>query len=191
MKNLWALLILGAKMTKKEEIKRTKKKEPKKNNVEINFIDAESKYYADETDRKLINLLLKNSRMSNIELAEKLKVSEPTVRRRIDNLMKSGIIRGFAILLNYQRFGSTLKASINLKVSGTNLDRVASLLKRTKSACCVHRVMGKYNLSAEIVFEDIQELQTLIDMLSEMENIDEIDYHIVTHSYLSCPWTGI
>ena len=51
--------------------------------------------------------------------------------------------------------------------------------------------MGKYNLYAEIISENIQEFQTLIDILSEMENIEEVDYQIVTHSYKSCPWTGI
>ena len=168
-----------------------KNKEIKKNKVDINFIDTNPKYCMDDTDLKLIDLLANNGRMSNIELAEKLEIGEATVRRRIDNLMQRRIIRGFAVLLDYKQLGGTLKASIHIKVSGSNLDRIASFIKKTKHSCGVYRVIGEYNLYAEVIFENIQEFQTLIDLLSEMENIDEVNYHIVTHAYKSCPWTGI
>jgi DNA-binding Lrp family transcriptional regulator len=163
----------------------------KKNKNDIMVIDADLKYYVDDTDSKIINLLIIDGRMNNNQLAEKLGIGEATVRRRIDKLVESGIIRGFTALLDYKRLGKTLKATISLKISGTNLDKIASFLKKTKHSCSVYRVIGKYNLYAEIITENIQEFQTLIDILSEMENIEEVDYQIVTHSYKSCPWTGI
>ena len=170
---------------------KNKDKKPKKNKYDINVIDADIKYNMDDTDSKIISLLVNDGRMNNNQLAEKLGIGEATVRRRIDKLIQCGIIRGFTALLDYRQLGNTLKATVHLKISGSNLDKIASFLMKTKYSCGVYRVIGKYNLYAEIISENIEEFQTLIDILIEMENIEKVDYQIVSHSYKSCPWTGI
>jgi DNA-binding Lrp family transcriptional regulator len=178
-------------MSTSGKIKKKIEKKPKKKKNNINVIDADLKFYMDDTDSKIINILINNGRMNNNQIAEKLGIGEATVRRRIDKLVQGGIIRSFTVLLDYKKLGNSLKATIHLKISGSNLDKVASFLKKIKYSCGVYRVIGKYNLYAEIISENIQEFQTLIDILTEMENIEEVEYQIVTHSYKSCPWTGI
>ncbi len=54
----------------------------------------------DELDLRLIYLLMDNSRLSISELAERLDVSRPTVKSRLEKLQKEGIIQGFTIKLN-------------------------------------------------------------------------------------------
>lgn len=152
---------------------------------------SESGYPLDETDRELINLLMNNGRTSNIELASALNVSEATVRRRIDHLLEKGIIRGFSALLDNKKLGNTLKASIHLKVSSKALSKVASHLVESNYSCTVYRVIGKYNLYSEMLFRDIHDFQHYLDELSEDEAIEDIEYHIVTHSFKPCPWSGI
>ena len=51
----------------------------------------------DEIDGKLIELLQRNGRASNIELARQMGVSEGTIRRRFRNLVKEEVIRVVAI----------------------------------------------------------------------------------------------
>ena len=54
----------------------------------------------DELDLKLIYLLMDDSRLSISELAERLGVSRPTVKSRLEKLQNEGIIQGFTIRLN-------------------------------------------------------------------------------------------
>jgi DNA-binding Lrp family transcriptional regulator len=162
-----------------------------KKKLDLDILDSNIKYPIDDFDWKLINLIVNNGRMSNIEIAEKLKTSEATVRRRIDNLLKSGIIRGFATLLDYKKLGNTLKANIHLKVNSSSLDKVAEFLSKSKNSCGVYRVIGKYNLYTEIIFQNILSFQTYIDQISEMDDIEEFEYHIVTHAFKKCPWSGV
>jgi len=54
----------------------------------------------DDLDLKLIYLLLDNARLSISELANRLGVSRPTVRSRLEKLEKEGIIEGYTIKLN-------------------------------------------------------------------------------------------
>ncbi|MBC7108905.1 MAG: TRASH domain-containing protein [Methanomassiliicoccales archaeon] len=54
----------------------------------------------DDLDLKLIYLLLDDARLSISELTERLGVSRPTVRARLEKLEKDGIIEGYTIKLN-------------------------------------------------------------------------------------------
>lgn len=54
----------------------------------------------DDLDLKLIYLLMDNARLSISELTERLGVSRPTVRARLEKLEKEGIIEGYTIRLN-------------------------------------------------------------------------------------------
>lgn len=54
----------------------------------------------DDIDLKLIYLLMDNSRLSISELAERLGVSRPTVKSRLDRLEQEGIIQRYTVKLN-------------------------------------------------------------------------------------------
>lgn len=162
-----------------------------KKKLDLEVLNSNIEFSIDDFDWKLINILVNNGRMSNIEIAEKLNTSETTVRRRIDNLLNKGIIRGFSALLDYKKLGNTLKANIHLKVKSSAIDKVAAFLLKTKNSCGVYRVIGRHNLYTEIIFGNIQLFQSYIDQLSEIEDIEEIEYLIVTHAFKHCPWSGI
>ncbi|MBU0532889.1 Lrp/AsnC family transcriptional regulator [Candidatus Micrarchaeota archaeon] len=51
----------------------------------------------DNKDKLILDLLSKNSRISNVEIAKKLDLTEGAVRSRIKKLTKSGVIKKFTI----------------------------------------------------------------------------------------------
>ena len=53
--------------------------------------------YADKTDEKIIEFLRADSRESFVDIGKKLKLSESAVRRRVKNLVDSGIIKKFTV----------------------------------------------------------------------------------------------
>src|SRR3990167_8382248 len=59
----------------------------------------------DKVDQKIIDILNKNARTSSKEIAAEIKkdghdVSDRTVRKRIERLEKSGIIKGYKAVLS-------------------------------------------------------------------------------------------
>lgn len=145
----------------------------------------------DSIDAKLIQILLKNGRLSNVEIANMLNTSEATIRRRIQTLKERGFIRGFTTLLDYKRFGHVIMAHIFIQVKQKHLDKIANMLLEMENSCTVYRVIGDYNLSSVMVFKNIAELQEFLDRFSDSENIDKMNYLLATASYKSCPLTGI
>ncbi|MCK5047407.1 MAG: winged helix-turn-helix domain-containing protein, partial [Candidatus Heimdallarchaeota archaeon] len=47
----------------------------------------------DKIDKKIIDLLMEDSRVTNVQIAQKIKRSESTVRQRMSKLVEKGIIK--------------------------------------------------------------------------------------------------
>ena len=77
----------------------------------------------DEIDGKLIELLQRNGRASNIELARQMGVSEGTIRRRFRNLVKEEVIRVVAIP-DASKLGKRMSALIGLRVDPAYVESV-------------------------------------------------------------------
>ncbi|UCE73751.1 MAG: Lrp/AsnC family transcriptional regulator [Methanomassiliicoccales archaeon] len=179
------------KSKKKRSSEETKEKLKTEKNIPPLFSELLDQPPIDKTDMSLLQLLQKNARMTNIEIAEKLNTSEATVRRRINNLMDRGYIRSFAALLDYKRMGNAVKANVLAKVEKDNLERVANSLKKSKNVHMLCQVIGDYNLFCELIFNNILELQEFTDKLSNNPDVEKMDYYIVTKSFKSCPWSGL
>lgn len=145
----------------------------------------------DKTDMRLLQLLQKNARMTNIDIASNLNTSEATVRRRINNLVDRGYIRSFSALLDYKMMGNAVKANVLAKVDKDNLEDVANTLKKYRNVHMLCQVIGDYNLFCELIFGNILELQEFTDMVSQMEEVERMEYYIVTKSFKACPWSGL
>lgn len=63
-----------------------------------------------KTDWKLLAELMKNSKISDRELAKKIGVSQPTVTRRRTRLQKEGIIKEYTIIPDFLKLGYRLMA---------------------------------------------------------------------------------
>ena len=70
----------------------------------------------DKTDLKIIQTLSENARASNVEIAEKIDVSEGTVRRRINEMVNKEIIQGFILLLDCKELEKCIKKGIKCKI---------------------------------------------------------------------------
>jgi DNA-binding Lrp family transcriptional regulator len=144
----------------------------------------------DEMDLKIIKELRKDGRQSNVDLAKKLDTSESTVRRRIDNLVERGLIRGFTTLLRYNPKDTFLRAFIGIKVEPTHMESVVSKLTKMKETCSVYKTLGKHNLICETMFNSRAKFQSFIDDLQYTEGIVDVHYSIGSSAPKPCPWYG-
>lgn len=144
----------------------------------------------DEFDLKLIRELRRDGRQSNVDIARVLKVTESTVRRRINSLIDRGIIKGFTALLNYAPGESFLRAFIGIKVRPAQMESVLTHLVEMKEICSVYKTIGRYNLMCEVISTSRDKFQQLIDTLQYMEGVDEMEYSIGSSSPKPCPWYG-
>jgi DNA-binding Lrp family transcriptional regulator len=145
----------------------------------------------DSTDIRILCELLDNARMSNSEIAQKLSITEATVRRRIKNLVEKGIIMKFSIHINYKLVENTVKAYIQVKAVTEKLDEVVAKIVDHNRVIAVYRVTGEYDLLVVTLFVGMTELQEFIDSYLKIEGVKETQTQIVMSALKGVPWTGI
>ncbi len=70
----------------------------------------------DRTDHQILNILQREGRISNQELAERVSLSPSPCLRRLRRLEESGVIRHYAAVLEPSLVGIGLLAYVNVRV---------------------------------------------------------------------------
>jgi DNA-binding Lrp family transcriptional regulator len=133
----------------------------------------------DDTDRNIIYELQRDGKKSSRDIAEKLGVSDGTVRFRINKLIKKDILR-ITASLNPFAFANGMIALVGMELEkrthASTMAKVASL----SGVLAVCNVTGKYDLMVEVFLESREKLNTfLIDDLSTIEGITRTETFIV------------
>jgi Lrp/AsnC family leucine-responsive transcriptional regulator len=79
----------------------------------------------DRYDRRILEVLQKEGRISNQELADRIGLSPSPCLRRVRTLEEAGIITGYRALLNAQRLGLNLVALISISMDRHTPERFA------------------------------------------------------------------
>ena len=77
----------------------------------------------DRIDKKILNLMQDNSRISNLELADQVGLSPTPCSRRVKQLEESGLIHRHVTLLNAEKLGLNLTAIIGISMDRHTPDR--------------------------------------------------------------------
>jgi Lrp/AsnC family leucine-responsive transcriptional regulator len=70
----------------------------------------------DKTDRKILDALQREGRLTNLELAERVALSPSPCLRRVRALEEAGVIRQYVALLEPQKLGLGLLAYVTVKL---------------------------------------------------------------------------
>ena len=77
----------------------------------------------DKTDKRILQLMQRNGRISNLELADAIGLSPTPCSRRVKRLEESGLIERHATLLNQSMLGLKLTAIITIAMDRHTPDR--------------------------------------------------------------------
>lgn len=133
----------------------------------------------DEKDRKLLEIMLQNCKMSTFDISRKTGMPVTTVHNRIKRLEATGVITGYAAQVDKKKLGKNVVAYIMVTVSyhpspGKTISQV-ELAKRLKSLDEVEEasiVTGETDIMLKIRVDDIEALNTfIIERLRKIEGI--------------------
>lgn len=121
----------------------------------------------DATDRQILSLLVEDGRRTYDEVAGRVSLSAPSVKRRVDRLRASGALKGFTAIVDHAAMGQSTEALVELFYApGTTLDRVGASLRThpevveawsvTGEADCIARVRTADNADLERLIMDLQ-----------------------------------
>ena len=125
----------------------------------------------DQTDREIMIILQKNSRIANTEIAKALNISEGTVRNRIRRLVDGKIIQNIAVI-NPELLGYQVHLFVGVQVEVKKAKDVASKLKDKEAVHFLGYSTGRYDLIFVAFFRSAEEQrQFFLEELSGIEGI--------------------
>ena len=133
--------------------------------------------YKDKVDEKIIEYLKENSRESFVDIGKKLKLSESAVRRRVKNLLGSGVIKKFTLELGEENATSAI---VLLSVdSATDTSKVSSKLIKLEGVKTVYEITGQYDITVIISAATIAEINNSIDALRKITGVVDTNTVII------------
>jgi Lrp/AsnC family transcriptional regulator for asnA, asnC and gidA len=132
----------------------------------------------DQLDCQMIELLQKDGRISNTEIAKKIGMSEATVRTRLNRLIQEEFIQIVAVS-NPIKLGFKIVGNIRVHIEIKKMDRIIKELKKLKPLWFVVQTTGGTGIDTEFVAKSLDELNELI-----FEKINKIDGVLKTDTSL-------
>lgn len=120
----------------------------------------------DRTDRRILDALQRDGRMSNVALAEEVNLSPSPCLRRLKRLEEREVIAGYRAVLDRRRVGLGLTLFVEIKVSGHSDDlasQLESAFNEMEEVVAAHIVSGpSADFLLEVVVPDLDAYEQLL-----------------------------
>jgi DNA-binding Lrp family transcriptional regulator len=133
----------------------------------------------DEKDKKILTLLYDNQNVSQEEIAQKIKLSQPSVAIRLKKLKEKGIIDQI-IGVNLNKLGIYVAMVF---VRTTNTTKILNMFRNCPFFLNGFVISGEKNLMLLFAGEDLASLESIIDeRLRPDEDVQSADFNIIISS---------
>jgi Lrp/AsnC family transcriptional regulator, leucine-responsive regulatory protein len=120
----------------------------------------------DDTDERILDLLQQNARRTFGDIGRQVGLSAPAVKRRVDRLEASGVIRGYTTVIDHAHLGRVVEAFAELRFAGsTRVDDIEEIAHDVPEVQAIFTVAGDPDALAWIRVSDVPDLKRVIDRL--------------------------
>jgi Transcriptional regulators len=119
----------------------------------------------DQFDIAILEALQENARATNVEIAEKVNLSQSPCLRRIRMLEEQGVIRGYRADIDRQAVGLELTVFVSFKVirhSRENAQEFQQALMEIPEVVSCYMISGDLDFLAEVVVENLAAYERLL-----------------------------
>ncbi|MEM7207193.1 MAG: Lrp/AsnC family transcriptional regulator [Pseudomonadota bacterium] len=132
----------------------------------------------DSVDRKILNVLQHNSRISNVDLAETIGLSPSPCLARVKALSESGLIKKHVTLLDPLKLGLSLNVFIQISLvqqTKETLERFEQSIAELPEVLECYLMTGDSDYLLRVAVADVHELgEFILNHLSRSEEISNI-----------------
>lgn len=136
----------------------------------------------DDFDRRIVEKLARDARVSNRQIAAELNVTEGTIRSRIKRLQAEKLIQ-FTVVTDFRMAGSPNLVMLGIQADPSRVGTLAQQISEIREVNCVIILLGRYSLLAMGLFTSIEQLNELINgRIRMLEGVREVETSISVHN---------
>jgi DNA-binding Lrp family transcriptional regulator len=134
----------------------------------------------DEIDRKIVALLRKNARRSFKDIGDRVHLSAPAIKRRVDRLEREGVIRGYTATIDPAAFGMHAEAFVDLFCDGRLPgEAIKRAVEREPGVVSAHTVAGEASAMLHVMAQDTRDLELALERIRKVEGVDRTVTEVV------------
>lgn len=140
----------------------------------------------DAIDHKILQALKRDAKVSNVQLAQRVDLSPSACLRRVQELEKNGVIRGYRVVTDPELMGRgfaayvTVGLSLHTKAAQEGFER-AMLVAKEVVEC--HNIAGPFEYLLRVETHDLASYKRFhTEILGTQTHVSAISTHIVMGS---------
>jgi DNA-binding Lrp family transcriptional regulator len=134
----------------------------------------------DEIDHRIVALLRENARRSFQDIGERVSLSAPAVKRRVDRLESSGVIRGYSANVDPSAIGWDTHAFVELfcdgRVSG---EEVSAAVAEHPEVEAAYTIAGAPSAILHLRASDTQHLEQALERIRDTKGVIRTQTQVV------------
>ncbi len=136
------------------------------------------KHDFDAIDRRLLDALQGEARLTNVELADRAGLSASPCLRRVKILEREGVIQGYRAVLDRRKLGLALTVFVGLKIE-RHRDEEATAFQQAMRAVpeviACHLISGEHDFLLEVVVADLEAYEEfLLGTLLKLPGVSDV-----------------
>ncbi len=117
----------------------------------------------DAIDKKIIDSMCNDGRITMKELASELKLSAPAVAERVKRLEQSGVITGYKAIIDRKKLGQMITVFINLDIPASRYEEFKEYADSASEIGEFYYVTGQYSLVVKAYVSSTEHLAKLLE----------------------------
>jgi DNA-binding Lrp family transcriptional regulator len=134
----------------------------------------------DETDERILAELANDARATYADIGERVNLSAPAVKRRVDRLLDNGVIRGFTTVVDRSALGWNTEAYVQVFRHGTiapeNLRAAWISIPEVISAATV---TGTADAILHVIARDMRHLEEALERIRSAADVERSESIVV------------
>ena len=136
----------------------------------------------DDTDRRILAVLLADARTSMRSIAEEVGVSLGTVSNRVKRMEEMGIIQGYGVRIDAEKVGWTMTVLCGLRIEKGRLMEVQRRIAEDPRVFGIYDVTGEFDSMVLARVRDRAHLDDLSKTVLSSEGIMRTVTHVVLNT---------
>ena len=142
----------------------------------------------DPLDERIVSQLVADARASYADIGAEVGLSAPAVKRRVDKLLESGVLRGFTAVVDPEALGWGTEAFVEVHgIGNVAKQRIRNGLEPLPEIVAVYTVSGPADAIVHMRAADIHHLESALERLRAVEFIDRTVSTVVLSRLLERP----
>jgi DNA-binding Lrp family transcriptional regulator len=134
----------------------------------------------DDTDERILGELAEHARATFAEIGERVNLSAPAVKRRVDRMIDSGVIRGFTTVIDRQALGWTTEAYVQVYCQGTiSPDQLRAAWVDMPEVVAAATVTGTADAILHVLARDMRHLEATLEQIRSFGDIERSESIVV------------